>query len=263
MAKSRIEWTDETWNPVTGCTKVSDGCRHCYAERMAHRFGWDFGRVTVHEDRIGLPLRWRRPRRCFVCSMGDLFHPDVAPSTVARILDVMCCDRAERHTFQILTKRPFFWRKFVFWLSENWPSHSPICRALFTIADESGVVTHEPKFPSNIWMGISAENQAAYDARIDATHEFPTWVTFLSLEPLLGPINLNIDAHPIGWVIVGGESGGNARPMDPRWAADIREECADHGVPFFMKQLSQADAPRSFKDFHAFPRNLQVREFPE
>jgi protein gp37 len=208
---SGIEWTDATWNPVTGCTKVSPGCKHCYAERLAlrlramgnprYRNGFD---VTLHPDQLDLPLRWRRPKRIFVNSMSDLFHEAVPDEYIRRVFEVM--ERADWHTFQVLTKR-----------SERL---ARICRRL--------------PWPPNVWQGVSVES-ARYVSRIGHLRKVPAAVRFVSVEPLLGPIpELPLDG--IHWVIVGGESGGERREMTPEWARMVRDRCVEMGVPFFFKQ---------------------------
>ena len=210
-ANSQIEWTGSTWNPVTGCTKISPGCKHCYAERMARRLqamgqpNYANGfRVTLHEQALDTPLRWKRPQMVFVNSMSDLFHERVPIEFIERVFDVM--RRARQHTFQVLTKRS---------------------QRLM----ELGPRLH---WPTNVWMGVSVENRD-YISRIDHLREAGAAVRFLSLEPLLGPLrDLNLEG--IGWVIVGGESGPGARPMQPEWVLDIREQCLETGVPFFFKQ---------------------------
>lgn len=208
---STIEWTDATWNPVRGCTKISPGCKHCYAETFAERFrgvpghpfeqGFD---LRLVESALELPLRWRAGRRIFVNSMSDLFHDGVPTEFIRRVFDVI--RRAGQHQFQILTKRS---QRLV-----------EVC-AQFTV-------------PTNAWLGVSVENQK-YTARIDDLRRVRAAVRFLSIEPLLGPItDLNLEG--IHWVIVGGESGHHARPMDPAWVRSIRDQCARAGVPFFFKQ---------------------------
>lgn len=208
---SQIEWTESTWNPVTGCTKISLGCAHCYAERMANRLqamgqpNYRNGfRVTVHEHALGLPLRWRKPQVIFVNSMSDLFHEHVPIDFILRVFDVM--GRADWHLFQVLTKRS---RR----LAER--------AQLLPWAD-------------NVWMGVTVES-AEYVHRIDDLRLVPAAVRFLSLEPLLGPLS-SLDLEGIDWVIVGGESGPGARPMAEGWALDIRDQCRRAGVPFFFKQ---------------------------
>lgn len=208
---SKIEWTGSTWNPVTGCTKISPGCANCYAERMAKRLkamdnpsyinGFD---VTLHERILDYPLKWKKPQMIFVNSMSDLFHQKVPVGFIDKIFDVMC--RAEWHQFQILTKRSGRMLKLNSRLS----------------------------WQSNMWMGVSIENED-YTFRIEHLKKINAKIKFLSLEPLIGPLrNLNLDG--IDWVIVGGESGPKARPMNPRWVMDIRDQCLKADVPFFFKQ---------------------------
>ena len=211
MAKSLIEWTEATWNPVTGCSKVSPGCANCYAERMAHRLramgqpnyrrGFD---VAVHESALLLPLSWKRPQMVFVNSMGDLFHEEVPEEFVGSVFDVMV--RATWQRFQVLTKRS---------------------ARLVTLAGEL-------PWPDNVWMGVSVENED-YLWRMDDLRRVPAAVRFVSMEPLLGPVG-GLDLSGIGWVIVGGESGPGARPMESGWVTDIRDQCKAAGVPFFFKQ---------------------------
>jgi len=208
---SRIEWTEATWNPVTGCTKLSAGCRHCYAESLARRLkamgqpNYANGfRVTCHDTALQLPLTWRQPRSVFVNSMSDLFHEDVPTDFILRIFEVM--RQADRHRFQILTKRS--------------------SRLL--------ELDHILPWSPNIWMGVTVEN-ADCAFRVDDLRRSGAAVKFLSLEPLLGPIR-NLDLTGIDWVIVGGESGVGARPMERSWVVEIRDRCRDASVPFFFKQ---------------------------
>ena len=208
---SSIEWTDASWNPVTGCTKVSPGCLHCYAERMAKRLkamgkpsyanGFD---LTLHDCMLEAPLRWKRPRRVFVNSMSDLFHKDVPFGFIQRVFGVM--RQASQHHFQVLTKR-----------SARLLELSP------RIA-----------WPDNVWMGVSVENRS-YSFRVDHLRQTEACVKFLSLEPLLGPLP-GLDLEGIGWVIVGGESGPGARPMKHEWVTAIRDQCLAEETPFFFKQ---------------------------
>lgn len=209
-----IEWTDETWNPTTGCDRVSPGCDHCYAATMAARLkamgnpryqrdgadGPGFG-LTLHPDVLEKPLRWRKPRRVFVDSMSDLFHPDVPSEFVQRVWEVM--GRCPQHTFQILTKRP--------------QRMADLTRRL-----------------PNVWLGTSIESDR-FAFRAKHLRRCPAEVRFLSCEPLLGPLP-SLDLTGIDWVIVGGESGPNARPMHPDWVRDLRDRCLDAGVTFFFKQ---------------------------
>jgi protein gp37 len=209
--KSAIEWTESTWNPVTGCTKVSAGCANCYAERMAKRLkamgnpNYKNGfKLTMHPELLDAPLSWRKPRVVFVNSMSDLFHEDVPAEFIQKVFGVMC--RARQHTFQILTKR----------------------------AERLAEMSKDLCWPSNVWMGVTVEDQSCID-RIDSLRSTDAKVKFLSLEPLLSSLpGLNLEG--IHWVIVGGESGPGARPMKKEWVVDIRERCAKAGVPFFFKQ---------------------------
>lgn len=208
---SHIEWTDATWNPVTGCTKISPGCKHCYAERMANRLllmgqaNYRNGfKLTLQPQMLELPLNWRSPRKIFVNSMSDLFHKDVPLEYIARVFDVMKC--ANWHQFQVLTKR----------------------------ADRLRELSARLPWPFNVWMGVSVENSNYVD-RIDDLRASGAAIKFLSLEPLLGPLP-ELSLRGIDWVIVGGESGPGARPMDEEWVIDIRNQCARAGVAFFFKQ---------------------------
>jgi protein gp37 len=218
--KSSIEWTESTWNPVTGCTKISPGCAHCYAERMARRLqamgqpnyanGFE---VTLHEHMLDLPLRWRRPQAIFVNSMSDLFHETVPTDFILRAFEIM--SKATWHRFQILTKR------------------SERLRAL------------SPKLPwaSHIWMGVTIESED-YLPRLDDLWNTDAHLKFLSLEPLLGPL-AHLDLDGIDWIIVGGESGAEARPMQAKWVTDIRDQCRAAGVPFFFKQWGGVNKKRA------------------
>jgi protein gp37 len=209
--QSAIEWTDATWNPVTGCTKISPGCKHCYAERLAarlHAMGNPRYRngfkVTLHSDQLTLPLRWKNPRRIFVNSMSDLFHEDVPEEFIHRVFEVMA--QAHWHVFQVLTKR---------------------ARRLAELAPRL-------QWPSNVWQGVSVEN-ARYTSRVADLVKVPAAVRFLSIEPLLGPIG-DLQLKGISWVIVGGESGPGHRPIHPEWVRAIRDQCMAAGVAFFFKQ---------------------------
>lgn len=210
-ANSAIEWTEATWNPVTGCTKISPGCKRCYAERMSLRLQAMGQRnylngftLTVQEHMLELPLRWKKPQVIFVNSMSDLFHKEVPTDYIHRVFDVM--RRAHWHRFQVLTKR-----------SERLLALSPTL-----------------PWQSNIWMGVSVESED-YTFRVEHLSQTGAAIKFLSLEPLLGPLpRLNLDA--IDWVIVGGESGPGARFMDPLWVTDLRDQCKRASVPFFFKQ---------------------------
>ena len=213
--KSAIEWTDATWNPVTGCTKVSRGCDNCYAERIAERFrgtpGHSYERgfdLTLRPERLYQPLSWKRRRMIFVNSMSDLFHKDIPTQFIDSIFDTM--ETADWHVFQILTKRSSLMRDY---LRRRYGS---------TLA------------PRHIWCGVSVEDSRAI-ARIQHLRDAPISIRFLSVEPLLGPLG-EIDLAGISWVIVGGESGPNARPMKPEWVLEVRNLCEEKEVPFFFKQ---------------------------
>lgn len=211
---SKIEWTEATWNPVTGCTKISRGCRNCYAERMARRLramgqrryrnGF---RVTLHPDALSLPARWAEGKRVFVNSMSDLFHRDVPFEFILRCFDTM--RQADRHIYQVLTKRPERMLEFARTrLDGPWPAH--------------------------VWAGTTVES-ADYKWRVDYLRRVPAPIRFLSVEPLLGPLG-RIDLRGIRWVIAGGESGPHARPMNAEWVREVRGRCRADGIAFFFKQ---------------------------
>ena len=214
--QSKIEWTDATWNPVRGCTKISPGCAHCYAETFAERFRGVPGHPFEHgfdlrivPEKLGDPLRWPGSRRVFVNSMSDLFHNDVPDQYIAEVARVMRL--AKWHTYQVLTKRP---ERMV-----------PLLRRRLRAAADK----------SHIWWGVSVENRKHGLPRVDLLRSAPVAVRFLSVEPLLEDLG-TINLAGINWVIVGGESGPGARPMKPEWVRSIRDQCADAGVPFFFKQ---------------------------
>lgn len=212
---SAIEWTDATWNPVTGCTKITAGCDNCYAARFSERFrgvpghpfenGFD---LTLRPERLGQPLAWRRPRMIFVNSMSDLFHKGVPTAFIDQVFDTM--EAADWHVFQVLTKRSSLMQRY---LMRRYADRAP---------------------PAHIWLGVSVENAAA-KVRVDHLRNTPAVVRFLSVEPLIGPIG-PIDLTEIHWVIAGGESGPGARPMHIDWAREIRDRCAAQKVAFFFKQ---------------------------
>ena len=276
--KTKIEWTDATWNPITGCSRVSPGCEHCYAERLAgtrlkHHWSrkgltrpgpdgpiWT-GEVRLNEEWMDQPLRWKKPRRVFVCAHADLFHENVPDEWLDRVFEVMAM--AQRHTFQVLTKRP--------------------AKMFEYIKDVSLAPTDErqrhlgPKWPlPNVWLGVSAENQECANNRIPALLATPAAVRWVSVEPLLGPVDLTnipiqmkgglvygrnainstacgMDYPALDWVVVGGESGPGYRPMNPDWARSIRDQCGNADVPFFMKQMAGKKP---------IPDDLMIREYP-
>ena len=271
-----IEWTDTTWNPIRGCSLVSEGCRNCYAERMAHRFSgpgqpyegltqmvnghpaWT-GKVELVEKNLLAPLRWEpirtqteaqemagiygtRPRRIFVNSMSDLFHPNVPDAWIAKIVAVMI--RANWHIYQVLTKRPERAQCLLssedFWRLVNAEIHATL-----------GVIVHWSKLPDHVHLGVSVEDQATANERIPLLLQTPAAVRFIAAEPLLGAIDLRLEAgvvsrvdalnryNGLDWVICGGESGAGARPMHPDWARGLRDQCVTAGVPFFFKQWGE------------------------
>lgn len=212
---SSIEWTDTTWNPVTGCTKISAGCDNCYASRFSERFrgvpghpfetGFD---LTLRPERLKQPLEWKRPRMIFVNSMSDLFHKEIPKRHIDAVFETM--EKANWHTYQVLTKRSSLLQKF---LNDRYQNR---------------------KAPAHMWFGVSVENEQA-TSRITHLQKASAGVRFLSIEPLIAPVG-HLDLYRIDWVIVGGESGHGARPMDPKWAIDIRNQCVSARVPFFFKQ---------------------------
>jgi len=269
MGDSKIEWTNKTWNPVTGCTKVSTGCKHCYAERLFPRVYGNtnvrdvsesnlagepierkrrFTDVACHPERLEQPLHWKKPQMVFVNSMSDLFHEDIPFEFIGNVFATML--NSQRHIYQILTKRPKRMKEFCDWLYGygNGPSSALI---------------------NNIWLGISCENQETANERIPILLQVPAAVRFLSCEPLLASIDLNqiwakmpsggtslynvISNKSIDWVIVGGESGPEYRAMLPYWARDIRDQCKAAGVPFFFKQTAGKKE---------IPEDLKIREYP-
>lgn len=300
--KTKIEWADASWNVVTGCDRTSPGCDHCYALTLAKRLkamgspryqvdgdprtsGPGFG-VTLHEDLLDQPLRWQRPRRIFVNSMSDLFHPDVPSEFIAEVFAVMAL--AERHTFQVLTKRPQRMAK----LLSNDAFLDEVDTARLRRQPLSHHLVDHPR--PNVWLGTSIENDN-YTWRADYLRATPAAVRFISAEPLLGPLP-SLDLTGIDWVIAGGESGSGARPMHPDWVRDLRDACHDRREPceipdvpkphsvhveengrtvggracaceypdpvkFFVKQLS-GPGGRAVKDLDQFPADLRIREWP-
>ena len=294
--KTKIEWTDATWNPIRGCSRVSTGCEHCYAEQVAHRFSgpgapyeglskngrWT-GKVRLLPEKLDQPLRWQKPRRIFVNSMSDLFHHEVPFEYVAAVFGVMAA--SPRHTFQVLTKRPTRMLAFFHWLGSmvgtSQPSGErvvaetcPVTGCLIQ-ADRHGVrinpanLKHGIRWPlPNVWLGATAEDQAAADERIPLLLQCPAAVRFVSVEPMVGAVDLEqagalgcecdrwtsmsapcsrCDLPWINWVICGGESGPGARPMHPEWARSLRDQCGRAEVPFLFKQWGEWGEPDSIE----------------
>jgi protein gp37 len=223
--KSSIEWTESTWNPLTGCDKISPGCKHCYAERMAKRlkamgqknYRNEF-ELTLHPHVLEVPLRWKQPQMIFVNSMSDLFHEGVPEDYILRVFATMRA--AHWHQFQVLTKRSKRLRDMA-------------CRI---------------DWPKNVWMGVSVEN-AKYKTRIADLQATPAKIRFLSLEPLIGELG-RLDLKGIGWVIVGGESGPGARPMQQEWVVEVQHQCAEAAVPFFFKQWGGVNKKRAGRELN-------------
>jgi len=238
--QSKIEWTDATWNPITGCAPVSEGCANCYAKRNAEgRLRGKYGypqdepfRVTFHEDKLEQPLKWRRPRKIFVCSMGDLFHEDVPVEWTNCVFRAI--QKAPHHRFMVLTKRPERMHDYLRNALgvREWPRNDIL-------------------FP-NLWLGVTAENQQRADERIPVLLDTPAAKCFVSVEPMLGPVDLSEYLpgerwhasecpmlSPLDWVICGGETGANARPMHPDWVRSLRDQCKEAQVPFFFKSWGE------------------------
>ncbi len=249
MTETKIEWADRVWNPVTGCTKVSEGCRNCYADRLARRLAGRCGypkdapfRVTLHPEKLDDPLRWKKPARVFVNSMSDLFHKDVPFEFIDRVFAVMA--EAHRHTFIVLTKRP---ERMLEYMSGDRYSARRVFDLTSGLAGKFDCDLYWPL--PNVWLGVSAENQASADERIPLLLQTPAAVRFVSCEPMLGPINLspwvdprlNVINRPqkLDWLICGGESGPGARPMNPDWARSLRDQCQAAGVSFYFKQWGE------------------------
>ena len=249
--KSKIEWTDSTWNPITGCSPVSPACGNCYASRQirsgrtpAVHGSKDFEKVTFHPSRLGIPLHWKKPRRIFVCSMGDLFHEDVRHEWIAQVFEVT--RQAPRHTYMFLTKRPVAMKHhYLQWLNNS------LCADV----------------PSNIWLGVTVENQEMADDRIPVLLDTHAEKRFISIEPMLGPVDLRrylpvIAGHDryhweggdLDWIILGPENGPGKRPMNLDWARRVRDDCQAAGVPFFYK-----GGPLDGIEHHHFPEGREGR----
>ena len=221
---TKIEWTERVWNPVTGCTPVSEGCENCYAERMAKRLAGRFGypkgepfRVTLHEDRLEQPLHWKKPSLVFLPSMGDLFHPKVKSQYIAEVFDKIAI--AKQHTFLIVTKRPKRMKAVLEGFQDIWE-----CSC-------SG-------WPfKNVWLGVTVENQARSDERIPILLQIPAAVRFVSVEPMLGPVDIRKYLEELSWVIAGCESGPKRRLTTAPWIRSLKNQCRAYNIPFFLKQM--------------------------
>jgi protein gp37 len=269
--KSKIEWTNSSWNPITGCTKVSPGCKNCYAESFAERWrgipghhfenGFD---IQLRPDMLDIPLKWKKPRRVFVNSMSDVFHESIPDEFILKMFAVMAA--SGRHTYQVLTKRPERMQEFVTKLGKNIAPLEAAAREIgytFKFKDHEGEEYKLLPWPiPNIWLGVSAENQATAMQRLPILIQTPAVIRFVSFEPLLGPIGFNWAMVPgIHWVIVGGESGLHCRPFDFDWAREIRDVSKSAKVAFFMKQ--RGGHPHKGGDLEDLPEDLRIREFPQ
>lgn len=266
MNRTKIDWADIVWNPVTGCTKVSEGCRNCYAERMSKRLGGRCGypkdepfKVTLRPDKLDEPFKWKKPQRIFVNSMSDLFHDDVPDEYIFKVLQTMAnAQWINGHKFIILTKRPERMKGIIMVIKDDLEEQAKPEKL------PNGMMRHQMTFSfplQNIWLGVSVEDQSTANERIPLLLETPAAVRFISAEPLLGAINLTnldqgwrtnaltgeqsdmgrpwCDTRKLDWVIVGGESGPCARPMHPDWARSLRDQCEAVDVPFFFKQFGE------------------------
>ena len=244
---TRIEWAEETWNPITGCTPVSEGCAHCYAKRMANRFAGRYGypadepfRVTFHEDKVDAPLHWRKPRLLFVCSMGDLFHDDVRPEWLARIMDTMSTwfatgDPATewRHKYLLLTKRPQNvipkLEEATEWADEHLPGDRAWNAWLYAV---------DALIPSNIGLGVTVENQWRAEERVPQLLSIPAAFRFVSYEPALGSIDWGYWPYALDWIIAGAETGPGARSAHDAWFRRTRLACRQTDTPFLLKKIN-------------------------
>ena len=224
---TKIEWAHETWNPVSGCTPISEGCQNCYAKRMANRLRGRYGydkddpfKITLHPSQFYKLDKWKKPRMIFVVSMGDLFHPDVPADWIDQV--VMAADAHPQHTFLFLTKRP---QRMSHW-----------------------------RFPDNAWIGVTAENKKRYHERWSVLMKIPATVHFVSVEPMLNYININQFLEKPDWVICGAETGPGARPMNPEWVSDLFDQCNIAEIPFFFKKESKG---------LPVPNYIKVREYPK
>lgn len=260
---TKIEWTNKSWNPITGCDKISPGCKNCYAERMSHRLAGRAGyppapnnfKVTPHLDRLNEPDKWRKPQMIFVCSMGDLFHEDVPIEMICNVF--RAARNLEQHTFQILTKRPERMYKF--------------------LTEKCGTGKFQYPFAGlpNIWLGVTCENQKCADERIPWLLKTPAAVRFVSAEPLLEPIRIApewfsefdlgsdgiriVKNHIIHWIIVGAETGPGKRPMQNEWAESIRTQCREAQIPFFFKKDDHGNGTLNRIEYHEYPDTRRIK----
>ena len=249
---TKIEWCEESWNPITGCSPVSEGCEHCYAKRMAQRLKGRHGypeddpfRVTFHPDRLKQPFTWKKPRHIFVVSMGDLFHNDVDPVWIFRVFNIIGSCSLQKHIFLLLTKRPETMKAAI----------EAYCKIVREFRQNSNM-NPDFEFYDNVWLGVTAENQQRADECLPILLQIPAAKHFVSIEPMLGPVDLHIrdtqadiiwrrthggsyQREFLDWVILGGESGPGARPMHPDWARSVRDQCQEARVPFFFKQWGE------------------------
>lgn len=262
MSKSKIEWCDRTWNPISGCAKISEGCNNCYAERMHTRLehikgsGYDDGQphfsVRLHPERLEEPLKWKKPQRVFVCSMGDLFHEDVPYEYLHKIFAMIA--KAKMHKFLILTKRPDRMLEYI--LSSMYDENISD-DGWYAALSDIGIPDECP--PENVFYGVTVENQQAADERIPILLQIPAAKRFISIEPMVNFVDLSKyigsqSQRSISLCITGGETGPKARPMDVEWARSVRDQCQAAGVPFFMKSMGAHSE---------IPSDLIIKEFPD
>ena len=265
---TKIEWAEDVWNVITGCTPISEGCAKCYAKRMATRLRGRYGypaddpfRVTFHPDRLEQPLKWRKPRRIFVCSMGDLFHNDVQFEQIDAVIRVIA--KARQHTFMILTKRPGRMAEYFTDLSTvNGATRFEYPGGVLDMRYHSSAISFRCGQPlPNLYLGVTAENQQRADERIPLLLQIPAAVRFISVEPMLSSVDISHWLYMAGeridqlnLVICGAETGPGARPMYLEWARDLRDQCKEANVPFFFKKAGPKGTP--------IPNDLMIREFP-
>lgn len=260
--KTGISWTDSTWNPVTGCSKVSQGCAHCYAERVFPRaYGKDrkFTDVRTHPERLDQPLRWRKARKIFVNSMSDLFHEAVPFEFIHRVFAVMAI--SNQHSFQVLTKRPERMRDYITELSKSINPIEAAAREMGHAFVFQGYSTLRWPIP-NVWLGVSVEDQQTFDQRVVRLLTTAAAIRFVSYEPALSAVDFKLDCTlpKLDWIIAGGESGPKARPSELSWFQSARQQCLDTKTAFWMKQLGGHPNPRA--ELADFPEDLRCQQFP-